>query len=256
MRAYQDSSRQYFAFANEPVVTGTSDNVTLYAYRNQQGQAAAAASRPATRGDAAAERRLRFTTPSGTVDLQSDYVITFQTPLRRFDSAQLALSTDTTFTPVAFTARLDTSNTRLHIRSPWKEGTAYNLILGKDFAEDTAGRRLLKGDTLNFTTKKLSDYGTLRLRIRNADTARRPVLQFVQNNQVAFSAPLPVGGVFTARLFNPGDYDLQILYDTNGNGKWDPGRFFGTKRQPEIVVPLKQGINVKAAWDNEFERSL
>lgn len=256
VRRYQNRSQQYFAFANEPAVTGATNNVTLYAYKEPQTQTAAATSRPAARGDAAAERRLRLTTPNGTVDLQSDYVITFQTPLRRFDSAQLSLSTDTTFTPVAFTARLDTSSTRLHIRSAWKEGTAYNLILGKDFAEDTAGRRLLKGDTLNFATKKLSDYGTLRLRIRNADTARRPVLQFVQNNQVAFSAPLPVGGVFTARLFNPGDYDLQILYDTNGNGKWDPGQFFGTKRQPEMVVPLKQGINVKAAWDNEFERSL
>ena len=178
-------------------------------------------------------------------------------PLRAAHSTlRSALSTDTTFTPAPFTTLLDTLRTQLHIRSPWKEGTKYNLVLGQNFAEDTAGRKLLKSDTLNFTTKKLSDYGTLRLRIRNADTARRPVLQFVQSSQVVFSAPLPAGGVFTARLFNPGDYELQILYDTNGNGKWDPGQFFGTKRQPEIVVPVTQRINVKAAWDNEFERSL
>jgi hypothetical protein len=166
----------------------------------------------------------------------------------------MSLSTDSTFTPVPFSTALDTSRTQLRIRSRWREGTQYNLVLGKDFAEDTAGRRLLKSDTLNFTTKKLSDYGQLRLRIRNMDTARRPVLQFVQSNQVVFSAPIR-SGVFTSRLFVPGEYELRILYDTNDNGKWDPGQFFGTKRQPEIVQPITQGINVKAAWDNEFERS-
>ena len=255
MRNYQDSSRQYFAFANEPVMTGTSNNVTLYAYRKQtpQPQTTNTTSTP-TKG-AAAERRLRFTQPSGTVDLNGDYLLSFQTPLRRFDSSQMALSTDTTFTPAPFTALLDTSRTQLHIRSPWKEGTKYNLILAQNFAEDTAGRKLLKSDTLDFSTKKLSDYGQLRIRIRNVDTARKPVLQFVQNNQVMFSAPIPAG-VFTSRLFVPGEYELQVLYDENGNGKWDPGQFFGTKRQPELVHPVTQGVNIKAAWDNEFERSL
>lgn len=254
VRRYQNKS-QYFAFSDSLAETGVIRDVTLYAYKEQQGQAASRAAGP-TRAAANAERRLRFTSTSGTLDLQRDFVLTFQTPLRRYDSAQMALSVDSTFTPVAFTTLLDTSRTQLSIRSQWREGMLYHLVLGKEFAEDTAGRGLLKSDTLNFTTKKLSDYGTLRLRIRNADTARRPVLQFVQSSQVVFSAPLPAGGVFTARLFNPGDYELQILYDTNGNGKWDPGQFFGTKRQPEIVVPLTQRINVKAAWDNEFERSL
>lgn len=254
VRRYQNKS-QYFAFSDSLAETGVTRDVTLYAYKEQQGQATSRAAGP-TRAAANAERRLRFTSTSGTLDLQRDFVLTFQTPLRRYDSAQMALSVDSTFTPVPFTSLLDTSRTQLSIRSQWREGTPYHLVLEKEFAEDTAGRGLLKSDTLNFTTKKLSDYGTLRLRIRNADTARRPVLQFVQSGQVVFSAPLPAGGIFTARLFNPGDYELQILYDTNGNGKWDPGQFFGTKRQPEIVVPLTQRINVKAAWDNEFERSL
>jgi hypothetical protein len=254
VRRYQNKS-QYFAFSDTLAETGVTRAVTLYAYKEQQSQPTSTAA-PQNRAAANAERRLRFTSTSGTLDLQRNFVLTFQTPLRRYDSAQMALSVDSTFTRVPFTTSLDTSRTQLSIQSQWREGTPYHLVLEKDFAEDTSGRRLLKSDTLNFTTKKLSDYGTLRLRIRNADTARRPVLQFVQSSQVVFSTPLPAGGIFTARLFNPGDYELQILYDTNGNGKWDPGRFFGTKRQPEIVVPLRQRINVKAAWDNEFERSL
>lgn len=255
VRRYQNKSTQYFAFANEPAVPGDTTAITLYAYR--EAPTAPPLASGGNRGPAAgaAERRLRFSTATTTVDLQSDFIINFPVPVRRFDSSQLFLSTDTTYTPVAFTSRLDTSATQLRIRSQWREGTAYNLVLNRDFAEDTAGRKLLKSDTLNFSTKKLSDYGRLNVRIRGIDTARRPVLQFVQNGQVAFSTPIR-SGVFASRLFSPGEYELRILYDANGNGRWDPGQFFGTKRQPEIVLPLSQGINVKADWDNEFERSL
>ncbi|HET7898436.1 MAG TPA: hypothetical protein VFL47_12210, partial [Flavisolibacter sp.] len=257
VRRYQDKSKQYFAFADAPVVPGAESGITLYAYREpQQGRTAGLGISAPAKGAAAAEKRLRFTPPSGDVDLQSDFILSFQTPLRRFDSAQVSLSTDTTFTPAPFTTFLDTSNTKLHIRSQWKQGTTYNLILNKTFAEDTAGRQLLKTDTLNFRTKKLSDYGQLRLRINKIDTAEgKPVVQFVQNGQVVFSAPM-AGGIFTSRLFTPGDYELRILYDKNGNGQWDPGQFFGEKRQPEIVRPVTQNITVKADWDNEFERSL
>lgn len=256
VRRYQNKS-QYFAFINAPVVPGDTTNLALYAYREQQpGQPSTTTPRQNRVSATAADRRLRFTVPSGTLDLQSDFVLSFQTPLRRFDSAQISLSMDTTFTGVPFTASLDSSRTELHIRSAWKEGGLYNLILNKDFAEDTAGRQLLKSDTLNFAVKKLSDYGQLRVRIRNIDTAAgTPVLQFVQGGQVVFSAPIS-GGIFTSKLFNPGEYELRILYDKNGNGKWDPGQFFGEKRQPEIVRPVTQNITVKAAWDNEFERSL
>ena len=50
--------------------------------------------------------------------------------------------------------------------------------------------------------------------------------------------------------------DLVAAYDTNGNGQWDPGQFFGTKRQPERVRPVDRTITVKPAWENDFEISL
>ena len=258
MRRYQNKATQYFAFRDESVISGTADSILLYAYREATSTPATGAAPAGGRGPAApggAERRLRLTAASSTVDLQGDFIINFPVPIRNYDSTQVFLSTDTTFTPAPFTSQLDSAGRELRIRSQWREGTAYNLVLNREFAEDTAGRRLLKTDTLNFVTKKLSDYGRLNIRIRNIDTARNPVLQFVQNAQVTFSAPIR-SGVYTSRLFSPGEYELRILYDENGNGKWDPGSFFGTKRQPEIVQPIRQNITIKADWDNEFERSL
>jgi hypothetical protein len=154
---------------------------------------------------------------------------------------------------VTYTARLDSSAKVLTIHTPWKEATRYNLVLDKDFAVDSAGKKLLKTDTLTFLTKSQADYGNVSIRLRNIDLARNPVLLFVQNDQVMYAAPVK-SGTFSKNSFVPGDYELRILYDTNDNGKWDPGQFFGTKRQPELVKPIEQKITIKPNWDNEFER--
>jgi hypothetical protein len=254
-RRYQ-AGTQLFAFANAPVRAGQSEPVTLYAYR-QQPPAAATNPSPIATPRVGSDRRLQFSTnlSGNQQDISGDLVLNFQTPLRQFDSAMLSLSTDSSYTPAPFSARLDSSRKALSIQSNWTGGKAYHLVLNRDFAEDTAGRKLLKTDTLHFTTRKLSDYGSLSLRVRNIEVARRPVLLFLQNDRVVFSAPIQ-GSTFSKAMFTPGEYQLRVLYDTNGNGRWDPGSFFGLKRQPEIVRPIARTIVVKAGLDNEFDIGL
>ena len=254
---------QLFAFADSPIVVRSgAAPVTLYAFREgQPGTPATPAIGGGTTGSnrlrAGAENRLQFSTniSSNTLDLLSPLVLTFEQPLRTFDSTRIRLTQDSTFTPVASSATLDTTSRRLTVRTDWKEGTRYQLILDQAFAEDTLGRRLLKTDTLTFATRKATEYGSLSIRLRNIDLSLNPVLQFVQNNNVVLSAPIP-SGTFSQALFLPGDYELRVLYDRNGNGKWDPGQFFGGKRQPELVRPIERRVNVKANWDNEFEVAL
>lgn len=247
------SGTQLFAFLDSPVTTGVQDSaLLLYAYRETQRNAPSTTARPTT---GRAENRLIFTTnlANNQQDLNKNLVLSFTTPLRTFDSSKLILSTDSTFNRTPYTATLDSTRKELTLHTNWKEATKYNLVLDRDFAADTSGRRLLKSDTLFFTTRAASDYGNITIRFKNLDTARNPVVQFVQNEQVVFSAPVKAG-VFTASRFAPGDYELRILYDTNGNGQWDPGQFYGVKRQPEIVQPLGEKITVKPAWDNSYER--
>ena len=267
MRRYT-SPTQYFAFADAPVFSGDTSDIILYAYQEEDKKPTRASTAttgtrttPAggvARPNAAAERRLRYSTnlSSSQQDLLTDLVLTFERPLRNFDSTKLLLSTDSTYIPVTgHTISLDTTNKEIHIKNSWKEATQYHLIIDTSFAEDTTNRRLLKNDTLQFTTRKTTDYGTLDIRIRNIDTARNPVLQFVQNDKVVFSVNIK-SGHYAQRLFLPGDYDLRILYDRNNNGRWDPGNFFEGRLQPEIAVPILQKITIKPDWDNEFERGL
>jgi uncharacterized protein (DUF2141 family) len=246
---------QLFAFADWPVVVkaGVKPD-TLYAYKEIATNVVATTTQ---RISPAGDRRLKFNTnlSSGQQDLLKNLELDFERPLKVFDSGKIRLAIDSNYTKVAFSSKLDSARKKLVIRSAWKEGAAYHLILDKNFAEDTLGRKLLREDTIHFAAKKLSDYGNLLITIRNVNLKKNPVLQFVQNNQVVFSAPVPQGR-FSSNLFYPGDYELRVLYDTNGNGVWDAGEFFKLKRQPELVKKVDRRVTVKPNWDNEFEIAL
>jgi len=254
-----------FAFADSAVLISPSTrNVTLYAYANPAAKPATATTTPGqaalgrVRGGAQVERRLRYLT--NLVDAQQDllgkFVMSFDQPLRSFDSTKVRLHMDTTYTAViGYSIIKDSSNRNLVMTNTWKENTTYHLILDKDFAEDSAGKKLLKTDTLTFTTKKLSDYGRLKLKFRNLDMAKNPVVQFVLNATITQSIPLTSPDL-SIPLFFPGEYEIRILYDENRNGKWDPGIFFGLHKQPELVQPIDRKIIIRPNWENEFEIAL
>lgn len=263
---YQDE-QQLFAFADSAIVIGADTKpVTLYAYTVPQEE------KPVTtpvsgigvgrnRGginNNNADRRLKFSTNivNNQHDLLNDLIFTFEQPIRVFDTTKVGFFTDSTYVPVTGARWLQDSNTRkVRLIHEWKENTDYHLILDKEFAEDSTGKKLLRTDTIDFRTKRLADYGKLKLRIRNLDFDNHPVLQFVLNNEVVKSYPL-TSQDFENNLFAPGEYELRILYDKNQNGKWDPGSFFVNRQQPELVKPIERRINVKASWGNEFEIAL
>ena len=251
--------KSLFAFADSAIeIKPGAVPVTLYAFEEKKEQQSSSipnftgGNRPGTKPD---ERRLRFTSSGNMQDLLGDFYLNFERPLRNLDTTKLQVSTDSTFNPVSSRWEIDSLKKRLTLKTTWKESTLYNLIVDKDFAEDTSGRKLLKTDTLNFTTKKQTDYGSLKISFTNIDLSKNPVLQVSQNGTVVKTFPLSAAELYQP-LFNPGEYDLSILYDENKNGHWDPGKFFGGRKQPELVKPLNKKITVRSNWDNEFEITL
>lgn len=252
------SGSQLFAFSDSAVeIKPGVANQTLYAYAEKKEQAAPTISFGATRsgrggGD---DRRLRFSTNlnNNVQDLLNQFMLNFEHPLRNFDTSMLQLSTDSVFKKETnYKWETDSLKKKLTLQIAWKENTRYNLILDRDFAEDTSGRKLFKTDTLSFITRKSSDYGSVKIIFTKLDLTKNPVLQIIQGSQVVKSVPVTVAGVFLP-LFLPGEYDLRILVDENKNGQWDAGEFFGKHKQPEIVIPLNKKITVRANWDNELE---
>lgn len=262
--ALQDETRSYrylnpeklFAFSDSPVVIQpNTPPKTLYAFAAAKPRQGAQATPPAQRNPS--DRRLKFQTTivEGRHDILKPFSFTFERPLRNFDSSKVAFARDTAFTPVTgHSWTRDSTGKKLTLNYRLQENTLYHLILDKEFATDTMGFQLLRPDTISFTTLRTSNYGKISLRIRNIDLTQNPVLQFVQGGEVVNSFPLSSNS-FSQALFAPGEYELRVLLDSNGNGIWDTGDFF-RRRQPEIVRPIQRTITVRENWDNSFEVAL
>ncbi|MCF3110013.1 Ig-like domain-containing protein [Niabella sp. CC-SYL272] len=251
------SKQQVFAFADTPIVVRAvpPPPVRLYAYVEEEEQKdKGAAEEPELDKK---EKRLKFQTnlQAQQQDLLSPLRITFTHPLKNYFPEKMILTTDSSFaSATGYKFTLDSTRKIITMNIQWEEGKRYNLILPKDFASDSLDRGLLKPDTLTFTTLARKDYGQARITFNNLDTSVHPVLLISQGEQLKNAFPLR-SNILEIDLYTPGDYDLQVLFDRNGNGKWDAGNF-SKHIQPEIIVPLDRKLNFKANWTLEPEINL
>ncbi|TDW99922.1 Ig-like domain-containing domain [Dinghuibacter silviterrae] len=263
-KKYHDKSELFAFYDHRITVTSTpNDSIVLYAYAEEAPKPKAGstnkenAKKPAKKEPKEHKLHLALSIAGGKQDLLSPLFLQYDQPILKYDSTQLRL-TDTLYNPLPFVfLNNDTTHHKFGIDYHWHEDSAYKLIVGKTFATDTTGVTLLKGDTITFLSKRESEYGSLVLRLHNFDYARHPVLQFVQSDKIVDSIKV-TGPTITRDLYHPGDYELRVLYDTNQNGTWDPGSYFGIHRQPEIVVqPKVPKIKVRGnGWENEYDVTL
>ncbi len=257
MRRYMNE-KQAFAFADQPVVLqAKNEPINLFAYAKKEPAVAVAEDftsgkpKPAT----GADKRLKFQSnlSNNQQDLLGELTLNFETALKQFDSTGLRLYTDSSYQPVTELRYLrDSLSRNITLQTTWRENTLYNLVLDKEFAEDSAGRKLFKTDTISFVTKKKADYGSLKIRFRKLELEKNPVVQLVSGQGTVKSFPLSATE-FNLALYNPGDYEVRILFDANKNGSWDAGQFFGTRRQPEKVILIGRKVTIKSNWTNEYD---
>lgn len=245
-----NSKKELFAFADaEITVSEKNDPVILYAsaFEKEAGPAPAKRAAPA--------KKLILALPPGEMiqDLLTPFVLNFNNPLKDFDTSKLILR-DTNYRPIPATWTIDSNRTKIELATQWQEAKEYRLIFDTTAVSDSAGNRLPKTDTIRFITKQRSDYGNVVLRFSNLDLAKKPVLQFVQGNEIVKSYPL-TAMEWSNKFINPGEYDIRILYDTNNNGKWDAGDY-SKKLQPETAITLGLKLAVRADWDNEKDIKL
>jgi hypothetical protein len=254
------SKSQKFAFANAPVdLAKNPEPLLLYAYEDTSNfkkptKPVAVVQPKKEKPDKDRVKRLILSgnLPNGQLDLHEQLVISFGLPVKYVDTSKISFFKDSFVSITNYRIQLDSVSKSMTLFYNWVESTRYHLVLQKSFAEDTLGEKLLKTDTINFKTRAEADYGNLRLRFKNLDLSRHPVLLFVQGDKIVLSSPIGRSLRYNNKLFEPGDYELRILYDSNQNGVWDPGDFY-KHLQPEIVVPVRKKLSVKKNWDNEVD---
>ena len=247
-----NSKIETFAFYDSTItLTDSVQPVTLYAYNEEKDNR-----KKTTATKAPPEKKFKYTTSlaTSTQGLLDDLTITFNRPIKTFDQQKIIV-TDSLLNKIEdVNIKLDSANKIFTIKSKWKEDFDYRLILDKTAVTDTLGEQLTKSDTIKFKSKKTADYGSILIRFANFDLKKHPVLQFVKGEEIFKSIPL-TGSTWTDKLFEPGEYELRILFDNNQNGKWDPGNY-KKKLQPEQAITIDKKLNIRANWDNERDVKL
>ena len=246
-----------FAFYDEPVNAGATDSIMLRAFVGEK-EPEKVVKTPVAKTDKESkeDKKLKYSTNvnGSTQDLLSPLTISFPHKLANVDSTKIRL-TDTLFNAVAgYKISRDTTQTGITLTTAWHDNESYKLLLGKGFASDSAGLTTTRPDTISFKTRAESEYGSLKLKFSGVDMSKHPVLQFIENNEVAHSANL-TSNVYSIKLFNPGQYQLRILYDANQNGIWDTGNYW-KKIQPEYIIPVEMVVSIKANYENELDINL
>ncbi len=252
-----DDSTLMFAFLDHFVVLGKRAAVdTFYAYEEAKRKAATNTAGTPTPPPTKAttnkdDKRLKYATSleNGRQDLLNHTLqLEFARKLKSFDPSKIIL-TDTNYQPLTgYKVTLDTGNKKIFVQYDWKEDVQLRLLLRKDAVADSAGTTLTKADTIRFSTKRESEYGSVHIRFTNLDLSKNPVLQLVQNDVIIESIPVTTPMV-NKRLYTPGDYEMRVLFDKNKNGIWDSGNF-KKKIQPETVLRLTKKLSVKANYDD------
>jgi uncharacterized protein (DUF2141 family) len=246
-----NSKIEVFGFYDSVIVLkDTISPITIYAYAEEKDKKKGAVTKSLP------EKKLRYTTSLSTFTqgLLDSLVISFNRPIKTFDPQKIIL-TDSNLNKIAgSTITLDSTKKIFTLKTKWAEDMGYRLILDKTAVTDTLGDQLAKSDTIKFKSKKVADYGSILIRFTNIDLKKHPVLQFIQGENVFRSVPI-TATTWSDKLFEPGDYELRILFDTNNNGQWDPGNY-KLRRQPELAITLDKKLNIRADWDNERDVKL
>jgi hypothetical protein len=74
-----------------------------------------------------------------------------------------------------------------------------------------------------------------------SNNEKEETIEFIKNN---------TSKQVTLKYFNPGEYKVKIIVDSNRNGHWDKGEWF-IKNEPEAVYYLKEIIGVRVLWEIE-----
>ncbi|WP_339650572.1 Ig-like domain-containing protein [uncultured Maribacter sp.] len=183
----------------------------------------------------------------GNIEFDKPINILSNTPLVSFDTTKIKL-TDKDTLIVTNNLKLDTLENQLNFDFKILPNQSYKIELLPgaitDFFENT-------NDTLayNLRTKSIADYGNLSLEL-NGNNIKYPIIVQLTNEKGDLQREIYASQqqTYTFNNINPGKYMARVIFDSNGNQKWDTGNFL-KKIQPEKVSYYPILIEMRANWE-------
>lgn len=193
------------------------------------------------------------TVTSGTLNFDQEFTIEGNLPLTAIDTSKIKLM-DKDSLSVPYKVAYDSIFNRYKFPIAKQEGQKYEFtMLPGTFSDFFDGANK---DTLNysFRTKMKSEYGNLRVNLRNAKFPL--IVQLVDNKGVVlYEQYTTESPVIDFNDLQPKLYALRVIHDTNGNGKYDTGNYL-LGLQPERVSYSQPIEEIRSSFDQIIEFTL
>lgn len=180
------------------------------------------------------------------INFADEFFITSSIPVVAIDTTKMAIFNKDTIA-VNFKAQLDTAKNRMLMDFEKEADEIYFLNLLPNSITDFFGET---NDTINYrlSTGGYADFGNLRLNLAGEITY--PIIVQLTDAKEKLYREIYVSEA-KALDFNtlePGNYLVRIIFDSNGNGKWDTGNYL-KKIQPEKIIYYPSVIEMRANWE-------
>ncbi|UJH66086.1 Ig-like domain-containing protein [Allomuricauda sp. SCSIO 65647] len=188
------------------------------------------------------------TTTRGKINFGDTLSILASTPIVQIDTSKISGALNDSI-PLSYGITLDTLKNQLNFEFLQEPNQKYSFELVPGAITDFFG---MQNDTLKYgiSTGSYADYGNLRFNITGA-VDYPAIVQLINDKgetqkQVYMTEPRQI----EFNHLTPAKYGLRLIFDDNGNQKWDTGNYL-KKIQPEKVRYYPDMIDVRANWELE-----
>ena len=190
---------------------------------------------------------------SGTLGFNQNFSIEGSIPFASIDEEKIRIM-DSDSAIVPFKSTFESLLNTYTFEFDKTESNNYKVRILPEALTDFFGNT---NDTLNYSlrTKTYADYANMRVTLVNATYP--VIVQLTDENGVLkYEQFADKPKVFDFKTIEPNDYFLRVIFDENGNQKWDSGNYL-EKRQPERVSYFPRLIDeARANWDPVIEFTL
>ena len=192
---------------------------------------------------------------SGKMELYGTIRITAPEPVARFDSTMvnLYLAEDTLKTPLDFNfSKSETAYRTYNISYDWEPSTKYKFTIDSAACFNIYGISS-RAFSQSFETREEDYYGSLTFEFSNVGMPM--IVQLLKNSdeeEVLRQKTFNTNGTVEFAMLPPEKYKVKIIYDANGNGKWDTGSY-QDKYQPERVSYVNDVIKLRSNWSETHQ---
>ncbi len=201
-----------------------------------------------------AELKITSNAARSKLDLEKTFALDFNNPLAEMDTTLISILEDSVQVyPTEL--RQGSLNRKLLVDYPFRADAKY-IFRAEPGAFKDVFDTYSDSVVILFGLRDAEFYGSLTLAIaatEDNDPSEPKILQVLNSEgkilkEKTYSENLQI----TFPRMSPGKYKLKVIFDKNGNGKWDTG-VYRKKIQPERQSFYTEEIEVRSNWEFEVE---